>query len=542
MAGTLDVVLPAPFRWRPPEEVEDPVAVRPARLLAVGALSVALLTGCGLLPDSDSASEPPTATDSASPEVTTSTPAELAEFYDQRVRWSNCDGDFDCTTVKVPLDYANPSAGTIGLDVVRLKAKDPKGSLLLNPGGPGGSGVEYARAARVVLTEKLVNSYDIIGFDPRGVVNSDPVDCVDDSLLDEYFAADVTPDDATEVAELATESKEVGQGCLTRSPDLAPYIDTESAARDMDIIRAVVGDEKLNYLGKSYGTYLGATYAELFPERVGRMVLDGVLPSSLNSDELTFGQAKAFDMVFRRFVADCLTQDDCPLSGDVDAGVAQVQQFLAGLDANPLPGMGDRVLTQGMATNAILNYLYAPPIDWEVLRYGLDVAFQGDGSVLMEILDDRLDRKVDGGYANNSNEAFLAVACLDRPSSGGIEHAAELAKEWAKDAPVFGPSMAWTNVVCSDWPVKPANGDTAGTVIHASGAAPILVVSTKYDPATPYEWGVQVADELDSATLLTYDGDGHTAYTSGSSCIDDAVDAYYLNGTMPAEGTVCAPD
>ena len=216
-------------------------------------------------------------------------------------------------------------------------------------------------------------------------------------------------------------------------------MDTESAARDMDILRAVLGDEKLNYLGKSYGTYLGAQYAELFPDRVGRMVIDGVLPSSLDSDEITLGQAKAFDVVLRRFVEDCITQDDCPLPRDVDAGVARIQQFLADLDQNPIPGTGDRMLTEALGTYAILSYLYFPPNDWDILRFGLDAAFQGDGSVLMDMMDDRIQRNPDGTFANNGNEAFYAVSCLDRPAVGGVDHAAELAERWAAEAPGVRP-------------------------------------------------------------------------------------------------------
>ena len=338
-------------------------------------------------------------------------------FYGQKVRWEGCGGDFDCTKLKVPADYDNPGAGTLELDVVRVRAKDPKGSLILNPGGPGGSGVEYARAARAVLTPQLADAYDVVGFDPRGVVNSSPVDCIDDSKLDALFAADGTPDTPAEVADLAAASKLFGVGCKTKSPEVAPYMDTESAARDMDILRAVLGDEKLNYLGKSYGTYLGAQYAELFPDKVGRMVIDGVLPSSLDSDEITLGQAKAFDMVLRRFVEDCITQDDCPLPRDVDAGVARIQQFLADLDQNPIPGTGDRMLTEALGTYAILSYLYFPPNDWDILRFGLDAAFQDDGSVLMDMMDDRIQRNPDGIVRQQRQRGVLR-GVVPRPTGG----------------------------------------------------------------------------------------------------------------------------
>ena len=264
------------------------MAARPTRLIAVAAGALIALTACTSDPEPESSPTP-------APSTSASAPVDLAAFYDQEVDWKGCDGDFDCATLTVPADYDDPESGTLELEVIRLKAKDPMGSLILNPGGPGGSGVDYARAARGVLTSQLADAYDVVGFDPRGVVSSTPVDCLEDSELDVLFAADGTPDTPQEVAELAEASTLLGEGCQTLSPDVAPYMDTESAARDMDILRAVLGDEQLNYLGKSYGTYLGAQYAELFPDRVGRVVLDGVLPSSLNSDEITLGQAKAFD-------------------------------------------------------------------------------------------------------------------------------------------------------------------------------------------------------------------------------------------------------
>jgi pimeloyl-ACP methyl ester carboxylesterase len=525
------------------------VVGRPARVLAAGAAALFVLTAC----TSDSEPSPPVS-DGPTSSTSASAHDDLAAYYGQKVRWKGCPSDdgfsvqgkdtFECATIKVPLDYAKPGDGSTELSVLRRKVKNPRGSLILNPGGPGASGVDYARAARLALTRQLLSAYDVVGFDPRGVVRSDPVDCLDDAQLDTFLATDGTPDTPAEVADLAAESRLIGVGCKSRSPGIAPFMDSESAARDMDILRAVLGDEKLNYLGKSYGTYLGAQYAELFPDKVGRMVIDGVLPSSLDSDEITLGQAKAFDLALRRFVEDCITLEDCPLPRDVAAGLARIQQFIADLDQNPLPGVGVRMLTQAQGTYAIQSYLYLPPTDWEVLRFGIDAAFQGDGSVLMQMMDERTDRNPDGTFANNGNEAFYAVSCLDRPAVGGVDHAAALAEKWAAEAPVFGPYMAWGTLPCWQYPMGAGTAEAAGppAVFRAQGSAPILVVSTKYDPATPYEWGVQVAGELDNATLLTYDGDGHTAYTSGSSCIDKAVDAYFLSGELPAEGTVCQPD
>ncbi len=507
---------------------------RAGRFLAAGAAALVALSAC----TSDPA---PVPTPTPSARQYAPVPGELATYYDQELAWESCGDGLACARLTVPADYDDPDGETLELAVGRRATDDPQGSLLLNPGGPGGSGMEYVRYARSALSGPVRARYDIVGFDPRGVADSSPVDCVDDEDLDEMLAADGTPDSAAEIAEIEDLSAQLGEGCVARSPDIAPYVDTESAARDMDILRAVLGDERLAYLGKSYGTFLGAQYAELFPDRVGRFVLDGVLPSSLDADEIGLGQARAFDVALRRFVAYCDTQSDCPLPGGVDAGVERIQQFLVSLEKEPLPGIGDRMLNESLATYAVLNSLYFPPGDWSNLIFGLQEAFAGDGSVLLDTLNDRIGRDRDGTYRTNGNEAFYAIACLDRPGLGGAAHAAQLARDWAEAAPVFGPYLAWGSLPCWQWPVGPGTAEAAGDlpVFTATGSDPILVVSTRFDTATPYEWGVQVAAELENATLLTYEGDGHTAYSTESTCIDDAVDAYLLDGVLPPDGASC---
>ncbi len=522
---------------------------RPARVLAAGAAALVALAACTSDPE-----PPPAVSATPTSSASASSDDDLASFYGQEVRWEGCPTDdefseqsketFECATIRVPLDYAKPGDGSTELSVLRRTVKNPRGSLILNPGGPGASGVDYARAARGVLTRPLYSAYDVVGFDPRGVVRSDPVDCLDDPQLDTYMATDGTPDTPQEVTDLAAQSKLIGMGCKARSPGIAPHMDTESAARDMDILRAVLGDEKLTYLGKSYGTFLGAQYAELFPERVGRVVLDGVLPSSLDSDEINIrpGQGlRSRAQEVRRglhHAGGLPATARCGRRGGADPAVPGRSR------PEPTARHGRSRAHRSARDVRHPSYLYAPPIDWEVLRFGLDAAFAGDGSVLMEMMDYRTDRNPDGTFANNGNEAIYAVNCLDRPGVGGVDHAAELAEQWAAEAPVFGPYMAWGNLPCWQYPMGAGTAEAAGEppVFRAEGSAPILVVSTKYDPATPYEWGVQVAGELDTATLLSYDGDGHLAYMSGSTCIDRAVDAYFLEGTLPAEGTVCQPD
>ena len=503
--------------------------------LLVGAAAVALLAGCA-----SAGTSTPNGTVATGSSPDSSAAGSLAAYYDQKLHWTGCGAGYDCTKVTVPLDYAAPAGKTISLSMVRLKSTQAHGSLLLNPGGPGGSGVDLARHAYEELTGDLVVAYDIVGFDPRGVGTSDPVDCLSDADLDTFLAADGTPRTPQQVATITALSAGLGAGCAARSHDIAAHMGTADAARDMDVIRAALGDEKLNYLGFSYGTDLGAQYADLFPSHVGRMVLDGAYPGSLTLEQGLAMQSDSYDASLRRFVADCLTQSDCPLTGSLDGGVRRIQKFLSDLDTHPLPAATNRLLTEGNATPSIYYLLYAPTDGWPYLRTALASAFAGDGTSLIASIDSVYGRQPDGSYSGNFFEAYYAVTCTDTPQLGGPQHVAALGAAWSRTAPVFGESQAWGTLPCWQW--APVHTNTAApAVFHAKGSAPILVVATAHDPATPYAGGVEVAKELDNATLLTYDGDGHTAYHRGSTCIDAAVDAYLIHGTLPAPGTVCKP-
>ncbi len=515
----------------------------PGRLLATTAVLVsgALLAGCSSTPD-DTPSETPSASASttATPAPSQSGAASLAAYYDQKLAWAGCGGAFQCAKLTVPLDYAKPSGETIQISVIRLRTGDQDkkiGSLILNPGGPGGSGVDYARAARAVVDEAVRARYDVVGFDPRGIARSAPVACLDDKQTDAFLAADGSPDDAAEVAEVEKLSKQFAEACKTRSAKVYAHIDTESVARDTDVLRAALGDEKLYWLGASYGTFIGATYADLFPTKVGRMVLDGAIDPTLTNVELTHGQAKGFELALRRFVEDCITQSDCPLPRDVQGGLDRIQQFFDDVDATPLAtGDKKRPLTQSLAQNAVLSYLYFPPFDWEQLRYGLSSAFDGDGSVLLSMLDERLQRNEAGQYADNSNAALYAVNALDRPDRPTAAESQVLADQWSKEAPVFGAFLAWGNLPFQYWGAEATGKPHA---ITAPGSPKILVVGTTYDPATPYPWAQALAKQLDQGVLLTRVGDGHTGYGMGSECTDKAIDRYLVTGATPATGTVC---
>ena len=505
---------------------------RGAAVLAAAALVVA---GCS----SPSPSPPP-----PSPGATAPPSADLARFYAQRPTWTDCGDGFFCATIDVPLDYAQPAGDTIKLAVTRLPAADENqriGSLVVNPGGPGVSGISYARAAQRAFTARVRSVYDIVGFDPRGVGASTPVECLDNQQQDAFIAADGSPDSPSEERSLLAISKGLADGCQAHAAKLLPHLGTADAARDMDVLRAVVGDPKLNFFGASYGTYLGATYAEEFPAKVGRFVLDGALDPTLTGMQLSKGQLGGFETALNSFLADCVQRSDCPVGPTVADGRQQIADLLAASDATPLRSASGRPVTQSLVLLGILFPLYSKG-DWDVLRTALKQALGdsattvGDGTVLLQIADSYADRRADGSYGSNRNTATYTVNCLDRPDRETMDQFRATAADFAKTSPIFGAFFAWGDLPCAVWP---AAGELPPHAIAAAGAGPILVLGTTRDPATPYQWAVNLASQLKSGRLLTRDGDGHTAYLRGSACIDDSVDGYLVSGALPAAGTVC---
>jgi pimeloyl-ACP methyl ester carboxylesterase len=457
----------------------------------------------------------------------------LEGYYSQPLDWSDCNDGFECATFTVPIDYANPADGAMEISVIRkLATGTALGSLVLNPGGPGGSGIEYTTYVDFVISQTLRENFDIVGFDPRGVGQSTPVECLDDQQTEEYIALDGSPDDQTEIDQAQEMAKLFGQTCATNSPDTYKFLDTVSATKDIDILRALLGDEKLNWLGKSYGTFLGATYADLFPERVGRMLLDGAIDPTLSNEQLSYGQALGFELALERFVDHCVTQSDCPLSASGAAGVSEVSELLNQLDANPVTLEDGRLFTQAMGTLGVVGSLYDKQYGWPDLRTNLGLAFDNDFSGLASSVDFYTGRQSDASFKDNSNDAIAAVNCLDRPDRATTEQTIALANEWKQTAPNFGEYLAWSNISCSYW-----QADATGVPkeIAALGTPTILVVGTVNDPATPYEWSQALASQLSKGVLLTLDGDGHTAYYQGSECIDEVVDNFYLTGEAEAD-------
>ena len=498
---------------------------------AVGALVLAgSLVGC--LPADDDPEPKPLESASSGAGIDES----LARYYDQDIDWSECRDTMQCAEIEVPLDYAKPDGQAITLSVLKVPAEggDPIGSLLVNPGGPGGSGVDYAAAAENYFGEALRESYDIVGFDPRGVGASTPIDCLSDDELDAFISADPDPDTEQEVRSSDKLMRSFGQGCLERSGELTRHVSTEEAARDMDILRGVLGQDRLAYFGASYGTYLGATYADLFPERVGRMVLDGAIDPTMDSVDTSLVQAKGFEVALRAYVEHCVDQGACFLGGSVDEGLAKIQQLLESLDAEPLPGVGDRVLTEGLAVLGIWAPLYNRDY-WSALDTALAQALSGQGKTLLAFSDAYVARGTNG-YLDNSSEALYAVNCLDHDDSVTPEEAQNLVDKFVEASPTFGRVFAFGLTACRSWSVHTGTGPEKLT---AHGADPILVVGTSRDPATPLSWAEALAGQLESGVLVRRDGDGHTGYLAGNQCVDDVVENYLVAGETPDGTTDC---
>ena len=470
-------------------------------------------------------------------------PKALKPYYAQTLRWHQCGpSGFQCAELRAPVDYESPDKGTdLKLSVVRKKAEGngkPIGSLQVNPGGPGGSAVDYVQqAAALSYPQQVRDRYDLVGMDPRGVARSEPIECLTDAQMDTFTTVDQTPDDAAERKQLSAAYKQFAAGCKKQSGARLGHVSTEEAARDMDLLRSALGDEKLSYLGASYGTYLGATYAGLFPQRAGRLVLDGAMDPSLDAERLNREQTGGFETAFRAFAEDCVEREDCPLgSGSRAKAGRKLAAFFKKIDARPLrTDQQGRRLTESLATTGVIRAMYDEG-SWPALREALKDAQRGDGSALLMLSDDYYERSPDGSYSNIMY-ANPAVNCLDLPPAfDGPQDVRKAVPSFEKTSPVFGRGFAWAALNCGYWQAEPSGEPHT---VEAKGADPILVVGTTRDPATPYRWAEGLAGQLSSAHLLTYEGDGHTAYLRGSTCIDSAVNDYLLKNKAPKDGTTC---
>jgi pimeloyl-ACP methyl ester carboxylesterase len=449
------------------------------------------------------------------------------------IDWEDC-GGIDCATLEVPLDHDDPDAGTIELALGRRRATgdDVIGALLFNPGGPGAPAVELLDRADALFTGTVLERFDVVTWDPRGVGESTPVDCVDD--LDRFFAVDRSPDDAGEVEANLAEARRLAAGCGRRSGELLAHLSSRSTVRDMELIREALGEPRLTYVGFSYGSYLGALYADAHPRRVRALVLDGAVDPARSYEQTALDQAKGFDGALAAFFAHC-ERVDCGFGGSDPR--AAYEDLMSQIDAETLPAVvaGERRLVgPGEADIGVATALYAGEEGWDLLARALTSAARGDGSILASLADTYTGR-LPGGEYDNDTEAFYATGCLDgaAPPPGEL---APMAQRIAAEAPYFGAATLWLGAPCSVWPVPP---DGSPAPVRAAGAPPIVVLGTTNDPATPLAWAEALAAQLESARLVVYDGEGHLAYARGDECVDRAVDAYLVDLEPPPAGLRC---
>ncbi|MCU1513738.1 MAG: peptidase [Microbacteriaceae bacterium] len=507
-------------------------AMRSRRFGLIAAIAVVsmALTGC--------ISTPPVA------ESGTSVPSALQRFYGQGVSWSKCESaGLTCATVTAPIDWAKPASGTVKLALIRHVTTSSKrvGSLLVNPGGPGGSGYEMVRdGVKLYFDDDLRASFDVVGWDPRGVGRSDPIKCLTDAQNDDFlYGLPAAPEgsDAWLASRVPIE-KAYAAACAKNTGPLLGHLDAESNARDMDLIRALLGDRKLDYLGFSYGTFFGAHYAKLFPKNVGRLVLDGPVDPAVSEPQDFVTQMAGFETSYRAFLADCLT-GSCPFSGTVDDALAQSKALFDRVGTAGLQSSDGRYLTLSSLGTALSYPLYSQS-SWPALKGMISDLQRGSVDRAISFADGYNGRDDDGHYSEG-NAVYTSALCLDGVFSTDLAGTRATMDAIAAAAPTNGALYTY-----SDW----AHFDNASQnwaypsvlkagAIPAKGAAPIMVVGTTSDPATPYTGAVSLAKQLDSGFLVTRNGEGHTAYGSGNACIDKTVDSYLITGSVPSSDPLC---
>lgn len=496
---------------------------------AVALLCAVLLTGCGIAPAPDTTSTPDTR----------GVEASLRPFYGQSIVWRDCGGGFRCATAQAPRNWAEPGGARIRLALTMRPASGQRvGTLFTNPGGPGASGVDFLRSsAKAFYDQALLDHYDLVAWDPRGVGSSNPVDCYGTKQLDEFLFSDPDlPEGSSALRkEAADEGTAFGRACLARTGALLAHVGTADTVQDLDMLRAAVGEAKLDYFGFSYGTYIGALYADRFGARVGRMVLDGAVDPSLSTFQESLANTKAFGAALKAYLTDCLADSSCPFAGnDVDGAVNRIATLLTSLRTSPMRASDGRDVNSAVLRTAIDAALYDEGA-WSTLTAAFTELLRGRPDAVQALADSYVDRGAKG-YTDNLFEAIYAVNCLDKPVT---KDPAALRRE-GRQLDAADPLGAADNTgdlgdqVCANWPV-PVQGRVQP--VTAKGAPPILVLGTTGDPATPYAWARSLAGQLPGGVLLTLRGEGHTAYRNRVPCINERVDRFFVSGAVPAAVT-----
>jgi pimeloyl-ACP methyl ester carboxylesterase len=508
-----------------------PLAMRWAGL---GVVVPLVLAACGNPNGVDASPRPvhqTTSTESTTTESTTTTTTPPA-LPITPISWTSCNGSLQCGTLIVPLDYTHPQGATVAIAVERHLADDPAGrigSLVINPGGPGVSGIDDFANELSVLTPQLLDDFDIVTFDPRGVQRSDPVTCGETPGAVPGPLPDPVPQSATAQKATFANMRNFAAACEKASGAVLPYVGTVEVAQDMDRLRQALGDTGLTYMGQSYGTLLGATYAQLFPTHVRAMVLDSAIDPALSFSQMTVGQADGFEGVLNSFFTWCASTVSCGWRPSGDPTTALLT-LIATSRATPAPAGNGRTAGPGELYNALLGGLYSQS-DWPTLGSALAADADGSGSQIVSMSD---HYGMDG--STNGADAGEAIDCLDHPASKVLGAYEKLADVLAQSAPVFGPLLAWGEASCAVWPVTPTRVPAPAT---APGSPAILVIGTTQDPATPYAWAVSLAHELSHGALLTVDGSDHVSYFY-SACVRADVQTYLVSLATPPAGATCS--
>lgn len=467
--------------------------------------------------------------------------AGLEPYYRQSLVWERCGGGAQCATAIAPLDWENPGEGDdVELALVRYRASEQAlGSLFVNPGGPGASGFDFVRdSVDFAVSERLRENFDVIGWDPRGVGRSSAVTCYTATADKDQFIYGVPESEyGTEawIEEVTASAKRFVDACVENTGPLLEHVDTDSTVRDLDMLRAVVGDEQLNYFGYSYGTDIGARYADRYPGRVGRLVLDGATDPTASQFEVVLAQSTGFESALTTYLAECASAGTCPFPADTAAALSIVEQLYERVRVDPIPAADGRLFDSAVLDIAIATALYDEG-SWEFLSQMFTELRTGVVETGFLLADFYYGRE-EGEYVDNSLEAFIAINCLDYPVERDPQTIIEQNQRIADAAPVTADPSPIGDVVCQNWPYE-FEGELAP--VSAEGAEPILVIGTTGDPATPYVWAQALAEQLSSGVLLTYDGEGHIAYDEGDPCINDLVDEYFITGAVPPSDPVCA--
>ena len=460
-----------------------------------------------------------------------------------RLKWSACTDDLAgaaglrCATLKVPVDPAKPDGPTIDLALAKVPAagtpSERIGSLVMNPGGPGASGIEFLANVAGQLPQQVADKFDLVSFDPRGIGGSTPVRCLTDNEKDQQFSGDLSPDTPAEVDKAFKDTAEFREGCATRSAQLLTHMSTADVAEDLDRIRAALGDDQLTFLGFSYGTSIAATYATLHPDKVRALVLDGSISPDAGDEATTLAQIKGFERTLGSFVAACNTSPSCAIGPDAAGAITAARDSLA--DDPVVVGSGTRARTLGQDQFDIgLATALYDDATWGVAASAVKNLRTTGAATLLKLGDQQTGRQADGSY-DNSADAQTMVACNDSAERPTHDEAVAAANRISTQVPGFGNSISWSMLGCVDWPTA----SNPLPVPKAPTSPPLLVVGTVGDPATPYEWAQAMTAALGNATLLTYEGTGHTAFMRGGPCIDDAVVSYLVDLKVPAAGTRC---